>query len=90
MRQLTDNSGKTDIKPGLANKYLMACVISRRARFLSEKKGRNLEEGINNPIFLAMQEIEQGKLEFKVRVATASEKTDEGVIPSDAGMEEKP
>lgn len=87
---MTDNSGKSDTKPKLANKYLMACVIAKRARYLSEKKGRNLEEGLNNPIFVAMQEIEQGKLEFTTRAKTNSEKAGEGVISNDAGMEDKP
>lgn len=49
----------------LSNKYLMACVIARRARQLSEKKGRlNLEEGelYFNPIQQAISEIEEGKI----------------------------
>lgn len=87
---MTDNSGKKNTKPGLANKYFMACVIARRARYLSEKKGRNLEEGISNPIFVAMQEIEQGKLEFSTGAMINKEKPGGGVIQNDAGMEEKP
>ncbi len=87
---MTDNSDRSDKKPELANKYLMACVIAKRARYLSEKKGRNLEEGINNPIFVAMQEIDQGKLEFTTRAKPNSEKAGGGVISNDAGMEEKP
>lgn len=87
---MTDNSDRTDTKSGLANKYLMACVIAKRARYLSEKKGRNLEDGINDPIFFAMQEIEQGKLEFTTRAIATSEKANGGVISNDAGMEEKP
>lgn len=87
---MTDYSGKTDKKAGIGNKYLMACVIAKRARYLSEKKGRDLEESIGNPIFLAMKEIEQGKLEFSTRAIIASEKAAGGVISDDAGMEEKP
>lgn len=87
---MADNSDRNDTKHVLANKYLMACVIAKRARYLSEKKGRNLEEGINNPIFVAMQEIEQGKLEFATRAITNSEKAGGGVISNDAGMEDKP
>jgi len=63
-QQLTDNPDRTDTKAGLGNKYIMACVIAKRARYLSEKKGRELEENIGNPIFLAMKEIEQGKIKF--------------------------
>lgn len=87
---MTDNSDRDDMKQGLANKYLMACVIAKRARYLSEKKGRNMEEGINNPIFVAMQEIEQGKLEFTTQAIINSEKAGRGVISNGAGMEEKP
>lgn len=86
---MTDNSGKTDKKAGIGNKYLMACVIAKRARYLSEKKGRELEESIGNPIFLAMKEIEQGKLEFSTRAIIASDKAVGGVMSDDAGMEEK-
>ena len=86
---MTDNSDRTDTKAGLGNKYIMACVIAKRARYLSEKKGRELEENIGNPIFLAMKEIEQGKIKFTTRAIIASEKAVGGVISDDAGMEEK-
>ncbi|HON33505.1 MAG: DNA-directed RNA polymerase subunit omega [Thermovirgaceae bacterium] len=49
----------------LSNKYLLACIIAKRARQLSEKKGRlNLEEGdlYFNPIQQAVREIEEGKI----------------------------
>jgi len=72
------------------NKYLLACAIAKRARHLSEKKGRELEESVNNPIFFAMNEIELGKLKYRARPAGGIQQEGGEVVSNDAGMEEKP
>lgn len=62
MTNKTDRANDPSI---LSNKYLLACIIAKRARQLSEKKGRlNLEEGdlYFNPIQQAVREITAGKI----------------------------
>ena len=69
---MTKKSDRANDPSILSNKYLMACVIARRARQLSEKKGRlNLEEGelYFNPIQQAIREIEEGKIIVEIPAA---------------------
>ncbi|HBG14000.1 MAG TPA: DNA-directed RNA polymerase subunit omega [Synergistaceae bacterium] len=66
---MTENSYKVKDPSILSNKYLLACVIAKRARQLSEKKGRvNLEEGeaYFDPVQHAIREIEDGKIVVEV------------------------
>ncbi len=47
------------------NKYLAAHIISKRARQISEQKGRSLlDETRENPILLALRELAEGRLGF--------------------------
>jgi DNA-directed RNA polymerase subunit K/omega len=87
---VNENSGNSNNGSVPHNKYLLACAIAKRARYLSEKKGRELEESVNNPIFFAMNEIELGKLKYRARPAEGIQKEGGEVILNGAGMEDKP
>ncbi|MFP4481327.1 MAG: DNA-directed RNA polymerase subunit omega [Thermovirgaceae bacterium] len=52
-------------KIGSKNKFLETQIIAKRAKQLSERKGRSfLEEGKTNPIEQAMKELAEGKLGY--------------------------
>lgn|GEM_PF-411210 len=66
---MTDQSDKMNRSSMLSNKYLMACVIAKRARQLSDNKGRMIldeAEPYFNPILYSIREIEEGKIRFSV------------------------
>ncbi len=68
----------------------MACAISKRARQLSEKKGRMPfgDEG-SNPIEMAMREISEGKVSiFGMESASPAGAEKEAAENAD-GLEEK-
>ena len=86
---MTNKAERANDPSILSNKYLLACIIAKRARQLSEKKGRlNLEEGdlYFNPIQQAIREIGEGKiiLEFP---ETDPATTPEGDDKDDPGVE---
>lgn len=71
------------------NKFLVAQIISKRARQLSERKGQSfLEEGNVNPIEKALRELEEGKLSY-VLPSRKKAAIPEGGTHDDAGVEER-
>lgn len=86
-----DNSGQNIISLAFPNKYMMACAISKRARQLSEKKGRlSIEEGYSNPISVAMKEIEEGKILLVNKGGNVSPPLEGEVVFNDTEVENKP
>ncbi|MDO9508784.1 MAG: DNA-directed RNA polymerase subunit omega [Thermovirgaceae bacterium] len=88
---MTEHNDKPVSTSAIPNKYLMACMIAKRARQLSEMKGRvTIEEGESNPIDCAMKEIEEGKIVLSIRAKTPSSEPGGDVVSNDAGMENQP
>jgi DNA-directed RNA polymerase subunit K/omega len=87
---VTKKTDGMDLSRPITNKYLMACAISKRARQLSEKKGRMPfgDEG-SNPIEMAMREISEGKVSiFGMESASPAVAEKEAADNAD-GLEEK-
>ncbi len=88
---MTNSSDKPVSSPAVPNKYLMACMIAKRARQLSEKKGRmTIEEGESNHISTAIKEIEEGTVVYSNRATTPPSEPGKEVVPNDTGMEKQP
>lgn len=88
---MTVSSDKPVSSSAIPNKYLMACMIAKRARQLSEKKGRmTIEEGESNHISTAIKEIEEGTIVYSSRAITPSSEPGKEVVSNDTGMEKQP
>jgi len=72
------------------NKYLMACAISKRARQISEKKGRMTfgNEG-SNPVDLAIREICEGKVSIIGMETVPPARSEKEAAGDVDGLEEK-
>ncbi len=87
---MTNRSDETAHARAINNKYLMACAISKRARQLSEKKGRMPfgNEG-SNPVDLAIREISEGKVSILGMETVPPARSEKEAAGDVDGLEEK-